>query len=757
MPIVSLALIGVLAAADPAADELRQSARAWEARERVDLARQSLEKLAALRAVRADDLLLLGEMDLRQSDLDAARQVLLRLQQEFPASTEAQALATEVRVASQDRLGLASVHRLAQIGRGEQVRPALRRLFPDGAPNGILGIEYYELLAAAPDGRIDAQSGLLQLMRAHPRDPRYVLALARLLARRAQTARSAVALLEPLRGRPDVHAQAYQETLDLAQATLARAPADTLEEPVPTIDERGPVRVMSPAHPPAAGMPATTPARVLPTVPTAEVAFARTDPVAEPVVETPPTPSATVWIWATYREARRLAADGDLATAQVRIQELSERYPEDGDARFARALWAEAQGDRTVARQLALTVPEDSRGEGLRALLERVALAPDSPREPARLSVVPPADAVSWSLQWINKPGDRGISALQSVSLPIEWRHELPDHSQLGLMAEAVSLDAGPVPTELSLAAGLGTVAVNGLGSRAGLSTRSQGVALGVAWHHRDWLLDIGTTPLGFLRSRWTGGIRFAPTVGTLDMSVEGFHRPVTSSLLSYAGRIDPGTGRFWGGVMESGLAGRVGRYTRTTSLSLSLRASALDGTAVQSNRRLAVRLAGDRVMGHPLMGELTMGAAVGFQSYAHNLLAYTAGNGGYFSPQSYTTLALPVEWTRRGNDQAWRLQLAPTLTHRHDAAAPWYPLDPLAMGAVIAADGDPQVAGGTVNGFSIAVAWVYEWRITTGVVGLAFEHDRSDYYRPIGLKVYYRPNVRPGAIYAPFLPYMSY
>ena len=208
MPILSLTMIGVLAAVDPAADELRQSARAWEARDRVDLARQSLEKLTSLRTVRADDLLLLGEMDLSQSDLAAARQVLTRLQQEFPASSEAQALATEVRVASQDRLGLASVHRLAEIGRGDQVRPALRRLFPDGAPNGILGIEYYELLAAAPDGRIDAQRGLLQLMHGHPRDPRYVLALARLLARRAQTARTSVALLEPLRGRPDVHGQA---------------------------------------------------------------------------------------------------------------------------------------------------------------------------------------------------------------------------------------------------------------------------------------------------------------------------------------------------------------------------------------------------------------------------------------------------------------------------------------------------------------------------------------------------------------------
>ena len=757
MPFLSLAIFGVLAAGDPAAEELRRNARAWEARDRVDLARQSLEKLAALRSVRADDLLLLGEMDLRQSDLTAAKQVLVRLQQEFPASSESQALATEVRVASLDRLGLASVHRLVQVGHSEQVRSALRRLFPDGAPNGVLGIEYYELLAAAPDGRTDAQSGLLQLMRAHPRDPRYVLALARLLARRAQTARTAVALLEPLRGRPDVHAQAYQETLDLAQATLARAPADTVEEPLAAVEARAPIHAAPPARISAAEMLNPTQVTDPPEGASDGIVSGTLDPAAASVVESPSMPSATEWIWSAYREAQRLAAGGDLATAEARIQEIGERYADEADARFARALWAESRGDRALAYQLALTVPDASRGEGVRSLLERVALAPDTPRELSTQAVFQSTNAVSWSLQWTNKPGDSGISALQSVSLPIEWRHELADHSVLGLMVEAVSLDAGSLPMEPRLAQGLGTVAVNGLGTRAGTATRTQGLAIGIAWHHRDLIVDIGTTPLGFMQSRWTGGIRFAPTVGPFDLSMEGFHRPVTSSLLSYAGRVDPGTGRFWGGVMESGLAGRIGRYTRDTSLSLSMRASALDGTEVASNRRLAARLAGDRIVGHPLDGELSMGGTIGFQSYAHNLLGYTAGNGGYFSPQSYTTLALPVEWTRRGDEQAWRLQLAPTLTHRHDADAPWFPLDAVATAAVLAADGDPRVAGGTADGFSIAVAVVYERRTTHGVVGLAFEHDRSDYYRPISLKIYYRPGVRPGAFYAPFQPYMSY
>jgi len=760
MPLLSLTLSSVLAAVDPAADDLRRQARAWEARDRVDLARQSLEKLAALRSAQAGDLLLLGEMDLQQSDLAAAQQVLARLRQAFPTSTEVQTLATEVRVASQDRLGLASVHRLVQLGRGEQIRAALQRVFPDGAPNGILGIEYYELLAAAPDGRVDAQNGLWLLMRRHPGDARYTLAVARLLARRAQTARAAVALLEPLRGRPDVRVQTFQEALNLAQATLARAPADTVEEPLPSLDPpelpRGSARARAPA-PQTFGMPAASPSRPTPDDATPVTTRAETAEKVEAVAADAPTPSPTQWIWSTYREARQLAAAGDVAAAQARIEALTARYPQEDDARFARALWEEAQDDRVAARRWIETVPEGARGEGMQALLVRLAQSPSFTGNTLVVDPDRPTDVVGWSLQWSNKPGDTGLSALQSLSIPIEWRHTLPNRSQWALMAEAVSLDAGVVPTDARAAQGLGTVAVNGLGSLAGASTRTQGLALGIAWHHRDWVLDVGTTPLGFARSRWTGGVRFAPTWRGWDVSLEGAHRPVTSSLLSYAGRVDPGTGRFWGGVMESGVTARVGRYAREHSWSVSVRATALEGTHVSSNQRAGVRGSVDQVIARPRSGELTVGGVLAFESYQHNLLRYTLGNGGYFSPQDYTTLAIPVEWTRRTDQEAFRLRLAPTLSHRHDASSAWYPNDPAAAAALVALGGDPTLPGGTAQGVSIAVAITYERSLSSGVIGLAFAHDRSDYYHPVSLTIYFRPGVRAGAVYAPFQPYMSY
>ncbi len=743
MSLLSLALIVVMAANNPVAEELRHSARIWEARDRTDLARQSLEKLASLRGAQVSDLLLLGEIDLRQGNVAGAQQVLVRMHQEFPSSAEARTLAIEVRVATLDRLGLASVHRLVQVGRGDEVRPALHRLFPDGAPDGILGLEYYQLLAAATDGRVDAQNGLAHLMRSHPKDPRYVLGLARLLARWPTTARAAIALIEPLRSSPDVRAADYHEILDLSQATLAQAPADTAEESLPVWNERSAKIAPQLTVPLDRGtaVVATTEPNYDPetnSVAAAAVAVAAVG-ASDAAVTQSEVESPSVLIWQLYRDAQRLAAAGDEVAAQARMHEMAERYPESSDRRFADALWAESHGQAGRARQLVDGIPPDDRGEGVRRLLTRLS-SPDGLGSPSAVRTMVGSDQIYWSLQSLNKPGVAGISALKSVVLPFEWRHALVNNTQLGFRVEAVSLDAGNVPLTAAEAGGLGTVAVGGLGAGAGASTATQGLALGLAWHHNDWVVDVGTTPLGFAVSRWTGGVRYAPTLGGLDVSVEAFRRAVTSSLLSYAGRTDPATGRIWGAIMESGVSGRIGHYEENSSLSIAINASRMQGTEVAPNSHYSLRLSADRVVATLSHSVLSLGVALGYQAYQRNLLGYTFGDGGYFSPQSYSAIALPIEWTRRFEPSALRLRIAPTLTHRHDSDAPWYPTDAMASAAVSAAGGDPRVLGGTVNGLSVSLSLIYERRVKRGLLGVSFEHDRSDYYRPVSLMLYFRP-----------------
>lgn len=130
--------------------ELLYNARVFEARDRGDLARLALEKLTAARPDSPEALLELGELNLRIPDMRAAEEVLSRLNKRFPGSAATRTFAIEYRFATRDRLQLASLRRLIQLGRAAEAQRELDRLFPEGAPGGMLSIEYYRMLASTP-------------------------------------------------------------------------------------------------------------------------------------------------------------------------------------------------------------------------------------------------------------------------------------------------------------------------------------------------------------------------------------------------------------------------------------------------------------------------------------------------------------------------------------------------------------------------------------------------------------------------------
>src|SRR5687768_16508219 len=152
----------------------------WEARHRGDLARLALEKLVTARPDSPDALLELGELNLRMSDFVAAERVLLQLEQRFKDSPATRAMRARYRLATRDRLQWLAVQRFAQLEQWQNVRRELDRLFPQGPPEGTVGIEYFQLLARTPDGREPALRGLRDLVAKNPGDPRYQAALERL-------------------------------------------------------------------------------------------------------------------------------------------------------------------------------------------------------------------------------------------------------------------------------------------------------------------------------------------------------------------------------------------------------------------------------------------------------------------------------------------------------------------------------------------------------------------------------------------------
>ncbi|MET0660476.1 MAG: cellulose synthase subunit BcsC-related outer membrane protein, partial [Steroidobacteraceae bacterium] len=283
----------------------------------------------------------------------------------------------------------------------------------------------------------------------------------------------------------------------------------------------------------------------------------------------------------------------------------------------------------------------------------------------------------SWTtggLEMRHKPGDGGISRFDSVVMPTQWQFAHDYDHRVWLRADAVTLDAGRLSVDYDDAALLGTIQAAGPSAeRRYDNDRQSGLSLGVGYATDRVTMDVGTTPLGFLLPQIVGGVEWTPEVGDLDLALGLSRRAVTSSVLSYAGMRDPITGKRWGGVVDSGAYGQVGLYRERYSVSGSARMSELTGDDVKSNRFAGGRLAADyKVVSWP-DDRAYVGVALNYWNYAHDLSNYTLGSGGYYSPQSYWSVALPLEWQGHKNDWSYRLRASISHSASRTDRTPFY------------------------------------------------------------------------------------
>jgi cellulose synthase operon protein C len=191
---------------------------------------------------------------------------------------------------------------------------------------------------------------------------------------------------------------------------------------------------------------------------------------------------------------------------------------------------------------------------------------------------------------------------------------------------------------------------------------------------------------LGFENTSINGGLRWNPGLGDQDSRflLEIERRPVTDSLLSYAGQRDPVTGRAMGAVARTGgqvgldydngrfgLFGRLGYYTLTGS-------NVVDNETAKAGAGGWLRLVNtDR-------RSLQVGLDLTAMTYRRNLSGYTLGHGGYFSPQAFYAVNLPVEYRFAG--QHYRLAVGGALGIQSVTtnAEDWFPADPVLQQAAV-------------------------------------------------------------------------
>lgn len=285
------------------------------------------------------------------------------------------------------------------------------------------------------------------------------------------------------------------------------------------------------------------------------------------------------------------------------------------------------------------------------------------------------------------RSGETGLSALKEVSATAKLSTGALG-GRFGVQAQAVSLDSGrPSGSGLARFGGNGVEEAQAIVDErpamlAASDTQADaGVALAVTYDSELVKVDIGTTPLGFRKPEFAGGISVTPRLSeNASGRIWAERRAVTDSVVSYAGTVDPVTGQFWGAVMRSGGGASLSWDNEGTGAYLDGSWHRYKGTRVRSNESVQFNAGGYTRAWRDSQSSLTIGINANYQSYANNQNYFTTGHGGYFSPQSFFSVSFPVRFAMDTDRWDIDANVAPGFqSFRQDAVA-LFPTDPAAQ-----------------------------------------------------------------------------
>lgn len=198
------------------------------------------------------------------------------------------------------------------------------------------------------------------------------------------------------------------------------------------------------------------------------------------------------------------------------------------------------------------------------------------------------------------------------------------------------------------------------LDNRISSSTESQkanGVELAMALSGEQYRVDIGTTPLGQDLSTLVGGVQWSPKLTDyLTLIFKGERRAVTDSLLSYVGMKDAYSGKTWGRITKNGGSVQLGYDDGDAGFYVNGGGYSYIGENVASNNSINASAGVYLRPYHDDFRALQTGLNVSWMDFSKNLSYYTYGQGGYFSPQNYVSVSLPVDFSQKIDN--WKLNV---------------------------------------------------------------------------------------------------
>ena len=356
-----------------------------------------------------------------------------------------------------------------------------------------------------------------------------------------------------------------------------------------------------------------------------------------------------------------------------------------------------------------------------------------------------------------NRAGEAGLSQLWDMEVPIEARIPV-GNGKIVVSATPTVLDNGTLSQNYGTSSRFGGGPAAAIAQLSGTvpapdTQNASGVGLSVGYEGKNLNANIGTTPLGFQETNAVGNITYGDKItDNVSYKAEVSRRAVTDSLLSFAGTEDTRTGLKWGGVVATGGRLDLTRDDGTYGIYGYGSAYSVTGHNVEDNSRFEL---GGGLYVHLLSqtsSSLTAGMNLDLLSYDKNLSYFTYGQGGYFSPQSYASVAFPVDWTGRDDRLSWRLNASLGVQSFTQDASPYFPTDATLQAGAAAAVAQatrlnlnqalftgfyPQTSH---TGIAYNLAGIVEYQVAPQLyLGGAMVFNNAQNYRQVSVSAYLR------------------
>lgn len=340
---------------------------------------------------------------------------------------------------------------------------------------------------------------------------------------------------------------------------------------------------------------------------------------------------------------------------------------------------------------------------------------------------------------YLHSSGTEGISDLSAHNTMLQVDTSLAD-GRAFFRTDTIQMDAGTFDKNTRYEAG--TCYQTLVPCQANMHQRATGTSVAAGWQNDHWATDIGTTPMGFEVVDVVGGLAYSNSWNHIGWTATASRRPISSSLLAFAGSVDPNTNVTWGGVRASGVSlGTSYDRGEANGVWSDLSYHYLTGQNVADNQRLRFMTGYYYKLINESNRRFTVGLNGMWWHYQKDLSGYTLGQGGYYSPQKYLSLAIPVNYRQRTDNWSWELGGSVSVSHSATNDRARYPLQNLLENSLqTIPDRGKSDFGDSSNGVGYTLRALIERRLSSHwTLGAGVDIQQAKDYTPSHALIYLR------------------